>query len=496
MVLYIKSELFDFSILHSTMKWSVPAVSSLIEELKLVCGNRTVTQSKWIDISAQKLSLTEAQSYWLIFTSARNAILGQAGDWIDLPTLGILLLCQCYPNARAREDSFHRSEVLAQSLATAAVSPPPSGAVQTPRSQGGWNALTNLSKLVRDNGFITEFLRENMTVLIGMITLNLVPDGEVIVLRDEVERLAILLSTDDSADITHAVMEDRTTIQSSELATVLNSLSWNDALFPSFDVSSKPQQSVHACNGQKSLYMVNLVKATLLQDDLTDTSLPNVYVVNCCESTIYIAYPVSNVSIIGCVDCEVVLMAATGTVVISYSDKITVRAVTSSLRLENSTDCSAFIYTTRGISLVGDTRGVQLGPFNVIYSQHEQLLGTRTQLYPDSSHAALWCQPLCATLSDSPYILIAPNKLRLVNFPEFKPNPQASLAVCLPQVYADALVEKEKTVARIKQEIASVNDPSNLPKINAVLSGHFREWVTANNRTRTMSEIVKLQSNQ
>ena len=494
-VLYVKSDIFDFSILHSTTKWNVPSVCSLLEELKNACGNRTVTRSKWIDVSTSKLSLVEAQCYWSVFTSTANTTGVQGGDWMDLSILGILLLCQCYPNSRARAESFHRTEVFAQSLATSAVASPAVNA-SLARPPTSWNPLINLPKLIRDNGHITQFICDNVEILVGIITLNLGTDDDIPVSGEEVSKLGVLLACETNRSITDVILGTMSGMKSSDLAAVLKiSIQWNDKLFPPLEVSSRPERLAFSWSGRQSLYITNQSRTTIMHSWTPESKPANVYVLNCSETTIYIPGPVQNVSIMGCVECEVVILTSIGSVVASYSDRVIVRVVASALRLESCTDCHAFVYTTKGIILAGDTRGIQLAPFNVVYSSHTDDLA-RAGLHPDSSHATLWCQPLCATLSESPYSLLAPNRLRLTHYPELNPRTEPKLAVCLPQIYADALMDKNASIMSLKSELASVTDPANIPKLNAIISGHFREWITSSNRTRTMSDFLKLNSNQ
>jgi hypothetical protein len=195
--------------------------------------------------------------------------------------------------------------------------------------------------------------------------------------------------------------------------------------------------------------------------------------------------------IVGCVDCEIVVMAAMGMVTITLSDKVVLRSTAAHIRLENSVDVSLFAHTTRAILLTGDTRGIVLAPFNVLWTEHESVLMKRSNLHPDSSHASLWSQPICACLSESPFTLLHPDKFRLVSFPEFNDQKPSKLAVCLPQVYADALREKLNQFHEFKQEILRIYDEGNMSKVNAIISGHFREWVSNNNKTKVITDIIK-----
>ena len=313
--------------------------------------------------------------------------------------------------------------------------------------------------------------------------------------KEQINKLAILLNTPEGQPVGDMMLGDARSMRASTLVKRLSAaIAWNELQFPAFDLASGALHIVcppDAPDSLQALYIVNQSKTTILRGHHSAALIPNVYIVNCADATIYVAGPVKNVSIVGCTDCEIILMAVTGSAVVNYSDKVVVRAVAANLRLENSTDCQAYVYTSRGIILAGDTRGIMLAPFNVSYSHHHSILSTRTSLHPDSSHATLWSQPICSTLSDTPYMLLAPDKFRLVAFPEFQPHRAQRLAVCLPQVYADALSHKMKTLLDLKNEILEVADEANAQKVNAVISGHFREWVSSHNKAKVMVDLIK-----
>jgi hypothetical protein len=172
MTLFINSQIFDFAIIPSSTKLSVPLVSSVIEELKIISPSKAVTQSKWLELMSSKINVSEAQCFWSMFSAARATLLNQFGDWIDLPSLGLLMICQCFPNARIRADSFHRSEIIAQSLAVSAISTSASPPIQNIASSRVTSRINiaNTAKLVRDNSSILQFVIENIPIIIGVIT--------------------------------------------------------------------------------------------------------------------------------------------------------------------------------------------------------------------------------------------------------------------------------------------------------------------------------------
>jgi len=284
----------------------------------------------------------------------------------------------------------------------------------------------------------------------------------------------------------------KASMKASELCSwFADNLAWNDSLYPAMDFSSSPQYTSLGFGRNRTVLLSNQSRATILRDDPREEQITNLYIANCCDSTIYIGTPVVNVTIMGCVDCEIVIMAAMGMVTVSLSERVVLRAAAAHIRLENCIETSAYVYTTRAVLLTGDTRGVVLAPFNVVWPDHETLLKTRSSLHTDSSHATLWSQPICSCLSDSPYTLLNPEKFRLVHFPNFSAKPTVSLAVCLPQVYTDALRERLNQMHNLKREILSISDEGNMNKINAIISGHFREWVSTTNKAKVISDIIK-----
>ena len=170
MTCWIRSEVFDHAILHSSVKWYPATVSSFLEELKLVCPNRTLTQSKWIESVSTKMAVCEAQCYWSMFMSCRQSVLGHVGEWMELGTLGIFLFSQAYAQARARADSNHHNEALFHSLATTMAVPSISVGQRSMSHKS--QLLSSSAKLVRDNSGILQFVVDNLLLLIKAVTVR------------------------------------------------------------------------------------------------------------------------------------------------------------------------------------------------------------------------------------------------------------------------------------------------------------------------------------
>jgi hypothetical protein len=322
----------------------------------------------------------------------------------------------------------------------------------------------------------------------------LVQDTDFDVPKEALDRLDLIIATTTDQPFSSVVLSGRSkSIKSSALSVRIKSmLQWDENRYPPLDFNSSPFNNIkRVSNTDGALLVSNICKESILIDDTKLMGIRNSYIVNCSDCVIYVSVPLTHVSIIGCVDCEIVMMAVTGAVTVTLSEKVIIRAVTAHIRLENVIDTQLFIHASRVPLLTGDTRGIVIAPFNVVWSGHEELLIQRTTLHPDSSHATLWSQPVCACLSESPYILLQPCKYRLVFFPHFGSQGPPSLAVCLPQVYSDALQEKMNQVSNLKREIVALRDETSLTKVNAILSGHFRDWLVSNGKTKLMVDLIK-----
>jgi hypothetical protein len=490
MKLFINPEIFDHAVLHSSVKWTTGVVSSLVEELKIACPNRTVTRSKWLEVSASRLSLSESQAYWSVFIAMKTVVLGQVGDWMDLSTVGILLLCQTFPYVRARTESFHRTEQFAQTLAVPNPTAPILSFGSSPTRQRG--PIINLPRLLRDSAAVISFVQEILPHVLSMAYLKQTPDGEYDLTSEHIKKLRIILRGEG------ATIEDMVFIGESRVSSVIAAdrisakLSWDESLFPPFELCEPINQVFRTPESATStLYISNQSRGAVFRLQQPDLTISDIYIVNCTETSIYVSEAIRNVSVVCCSDCDIYLMGVSGFCTLSNSDKVVIRAVTGNMRVENSTDCVGYIYTSRSVVLTGDTRGITLAPFNVLYSGHATIFQSGTGLHPDSSHATLWAQPICCTLTESPYTLLPPERFRLVSFPEAKLHSDLSLNVCIPQVYVDALREKQLSLESLRNAILTIPDEASIAKVNAVVSGHFREWLTNNQKTRIILDLVK-----
>merc|ERR1712113_396325 len=68
-----------------------------------------------------------------------------------------------------------------------------------------------------------------------------------------------------------------------------------------------------------------------------------------------------------------------------------------SFKMENSIDSSAYLYCHLPPILTGDTRGIKLAPFNVLYSNMSKVLQD-ANMNLDTEFVDVWAHPVCCTL--------------------------------------------------------------------------------------------------
>lgn len=285
-------------------------------------------------------------------------------------------------------------------------------------------------------------------------------------------------------------------IRRSDLVSRFVSLvAWDEEAFPPLDSTGPPQHTVCFRSGSPSgLLVANQHRTTVLRSNEVRGRPGNVLVVNSSESAVFLEEVHQNLLIFGCSDCEIVILGIRGCVSINFSDRITLRCAANSVRVDNSTDCQIYCHTDNPPILSGDTRGIELGPFNVIHSGLSAILEEAGVTYPTKSSTALWSQPICSTLSDGPYLLLAPQRFHLVRFPEPYKNKNEKLAIALPELYADAVRGRKDAFEELKSEIAGISDAGNKAKVNSIISGHFREWLSSCNRAKSIVDIAKISS--
>merc|ERR1712113_94 len=165
-----------------------------------------------------------------------------------------------------------------------------------------------------------------------------------------------------------------------------------------------------------------------------------------------------------------------------------------SFKMENSVDSSAYLYCHVPPILTGDTRGIKLAPFNILYSQISQVLQS-ANMNLDPEYVDTWAHPVCCTLGSpdetlgrsgdleetnhSTFHFVHPSMFHPVIVPESNSRPLIgnAMPLCLPQVYDDALKSRKEEMIDIHRQLAAIADEGTKKKrAQQAIQGHFREW--------------------
>jgi hypothetical protein len=88
---------------------------------------------------------------------------------------------------------------------------------------------------------------------------------------------------------------------------------------------------------------------------------------NCVRMTIYLLTPLTCLTVTSCVDCEIVVGAVSGAILMSGCERVHLTTTCRKLIIWNSHDCDIRLATLTPSIVSGDCRGLVFGPFNTAY---------------------------------------------------------------------------------------------------------------------------------
>ncbi|WBY55910.1 TBCC domain-containing protein [Plasmodium yoelii yoelii] len=97
-------------------------------------------------------------------------------------------------------------------------------------------------------------------------------------------------------------------------------------------------------------------------------------ILNCKECNIYILTTIEYLKINFCVDMYIICLSTEMITTLFNSRNLEIHLVTRSLKIENVMDTDVYVYTETNIIIYGDTRNIQLAPYNVLNSKQKILL--------------------------------------------------------------------------------------------------------------------------
>ncbi|CXI15349.1 conserved Plasmodium protein, unknown function [Plasmodium berghei] len=120
-------------------------------------------------------------------------------------------------------------------------------------------------------------------------------------------------------------------------------------------------------------------------------------ILNCKECNIYILTTVEYLKINFCVDMYIICLSAEMITTLFNSRNLEIHLVTRSLKIENVMDTDVYVYTETNIIIYGDTRNIQLAPYNVLNSKQKIFL-EKSKIFFNEKTFELFAFPLkCKT---------------------------------------------------------------------------------------------------
>merc|ERR1711871_1494967 len=148
---------------------------------------------------------------------------------------------------------------------------------------------------------------------------------------------------------------------------------------------------------------------------------------------------------------------------------------TQCFKMENCIELSAYVYCKTPPIMPGDTRGIKLAPYNVIYSEATARL-EKSGLQFSADFSDKWAHPIACTLaspdetmstrggkddeSNSTYHFVHPTAFAPVVIPEAKKACLSTSAptLCLPEVYSDAFKSRIEEMQQFHKLMADIPD--------------------------------------
>lgn len=176
--------------------------------------------------------------------------------------------------------------------------------------------------------------------------------------------------------------DNKTRLNSSEQADFfeadvdLSGLDIVGVTYPAEDASSSPHRSEA---GSISLDDLADSKFDLGHDyryrDLTDdgahakleSALPQLFINYCNRSKIYMISPYYSATVTGCADCDILIGAVYGAVIVNGCERVRLTVACRRLIVINCLECDFQIATTSPTVVIGDCRNISMGPHNANY---------------------------------------------------------------------------------------------------------------------------------
>lgn len=517
-VVWIRNETFDHGVFNMSVRWNVLKVVDFVVSLRQAVSSMNIDRKTWVETTTSRckppLSESEAEAIWHVISVLQQSVLGQSADYVDFRTVGVVLMCQVIH--RGRTDHLAKSTELWPSHER-------SGGVSSPRhSPRGSSPRVGVSTQsssgrVRDSpAAMLEFVKKHIGDFIQIVCLQsgAASAQPTSMTAEEFDMLSLILTAGAATKQPHKKLSDAVPdLFSSHYAPckdikqwVESKLMWNEDVYGSVDAPLS-----RGAESGKTVNVSGLTKMTWFQKP-RDSECEFMNITSCTDCVIYLTSPVRFCLIAGCHDCTIIMVAVSAACTLQQCEKTSVHVAAHSFKMVNCIDSSAFLFCHVPPLLTGDTRGIKLAPFNVLYSQTTQILASANMSF-DPGYVDTWSHPVCCTLgspdetlggragglesdNSSTYHFVHPKNFRPVVIPETSPNvSKDSAQLCLPEVYTDAFKVRMGEMRAFHQQFEEIEDEGKRKRAMQAIQGHFREWLQTTGKSRHLADLAKLVQN-
>mmetsp|Transcript_82974 Transcript_82974/g.240026 ORF Transcript_82974/g.240026 Transcript_82974/m.240026 type:complete len:535 (+) Transcript_82974:92-1696(+) len=531
-VLWIRGEALDHGVFNTSVRWTVPKVQDFLLSVRAAVSEQCVSQDTWVEVATSKckptLTEAEAAAYWHVFMVLQQSICGQTDPHtLDIRVIGLLLMCQVFSPHRVRTDGFAKSGgglagdmwpgLERAPVGAAAVSSPRASPRGTSPRVGVSAQQSSIARGRDASAAMLAFVRHNLLHFLQVACPARFTEATKMSAED-FDLLGLFLCAGTSTNqplprLSEAIPEllEHPMPMLEVKRMVDQILVWNEEMYSSVE---QPLGGVQASGEAAMPQAVNVsgISRTTWFQRPANGDIDVLSITCCTECTIYVTGQTRFCFVAGCHDCTIVVAAVSGLCTLHNCEKISIHAAAHCFKMENSIDSSAFLYCHIPPILTGDTRGIKLAPFNVLYSQLGESL-QRAQMPFETDFVDVWAHPVCCTLGapdenlsgtsghvgevnqgNSTYHFVHPDTFQPVVVPETGSatlRRATQVPLCLPQVYDDALKKREEEMKAFQKLFAEITDEAKRKKAYQAIQGHFCEWLQATGKSRQLADLAK-----
>ena len=252
---------------------------------------------------------------------------------------------------------------------------------------------------------------------------------------------------------------------------------------------------------------------------------PCAKITDCADSIIYLLEPYHYVSIVGCVDCVIVVGAVARSLRVEGCERVTLMCAAKRVTVRSCFDCNFHLGVLTQPLFVGDNRKCVLAPYNTFYEHlGEHLIEAR--LRPEACTA--WDRPVVlgvdVTIQDGSSSPSAPDVVRIssgitlmppdaftlfiVPFREYvadvvadaPPTPSSVAATTqanpfdVPANYVTALESKMQLICDVRARVRDSSLPeTKRGELQAAIQSHFKAWLQQSGKSREIFDLSAIE---